>query len=91
MWWPIVFLIITSNPEANIIAIIPFTTNLNYTRFRHIIIINPSSSNGLNEKSIVLIFQVRAIDKSKLIRKIEDIKDSTLKVLNKMLKDFLIL
>jgi len=83
--------IITSNPEANIIAIVPFTTNLSYTKFRHTIAINPSSNNGLNKKSIVLIFQVRAIDKSKLIRKIGNIENSTLVALNKMLRDFLIL
>jgi len=47
--------VITSNPEANIIAIIPFTTNLKYTKFIHTITINPSSNNGLNEKSIILI------------------------------------
>jgi mRNA interferase MazF len=84
-------IIITSNPEANIIAIIPLTTNLSYSRFDHTIKINPSHCNGLNEKSLALIFQVRAIDKNKLIKNIGIIENLTLEAINKKLKDFLIL
>jgi|TARA_B100001971_G_scaffold197432_1_gene206102 mRNA interferase MazF len=83
--------IITSNPEVNVIAIIPLTTNLDYSRFKHTLTINSSSNNGLNKKSLALIFQVRAIDKNKLIKNIGIIENLTLEAINKKLKDFLIL
>jgi mRNA interferase MazF len=53
--------------------------------------INPSIKNGLKEKSVALVFQVRAIDRRKLIRKIGSIEDATLESVNRLLTSFLML
>ena len=50
--------------------IVPMTTNLSATRFPHTISVDPSPQNGLSRPSILLVFQLRAIDKSRLGNKI---------------------
>ncbi len=50
--------------------IAPITSNLNALRFAYSIKIEPSEENGLTQTSIVMIFQMRAIDKSRIIKKI---------------------
>ena len=73
-WWheqqgkrPVV---IIAELEANIAIIVPFTSNMKALRFPHVIEISPNKINGLTTLSIALIFQLRAIDKNKLIKKI---------------------
>ncbi len=57
----------------------PITSNLNASRFKFAVKIEPSNENGLTLTSVVMIFQMRAIDKNrigKLIGKLsaEDLK-----------------
>lgn len=81
--------IIFSQPEANVVAIIPFTTNIKYNSLRHSLLIKPSLTNGLREDSIALIFQIRVIDREKFKRKIGTIENATIEKINKALKEFL--
>ena len=62
--------IIIAELEANIAVIIPFTSNIRAFRFPNIIAIEPDESNGLIITSIALIFQIRTIDRKRLIKKI---------------------
>jgi mRNA interferase MazF len=62
--------LIVSEIEANTILIIPFTTNLRATKYLNSIKIEPSSLNGLDNTSIALVFQIRAIDVKRLIKKL---------------------
>lgn len=52
------------------LMIAPVTSNLNALRFKFAVKIEPSSENGLTQISIVMIFQMRAIDKSRIIKTI---------------------
>lgn len=81
--------IIFSQPEANVIAIIPFTTNLKYKIFGYTLSIKPSINNRLKEDSIALIFQIRVIDINRLKKKIGEIEHSTIVKINEKLKEFL--
>lgn len=46
--------------------IIPMTSNLGALRYPHTLRIDPSLQNGLTMPSVLLVFQLRAIDKSRL-------------------------
>ncbi|MDP2916259.1 MAG: type II toxin-antitoxin system PemK/MazF family toxin [Candidatus Aminicenantes bacterium] len=51
-------------------VVIPTTSNQKAGRFPFTILIPPTSKNGLSTASILLIFQIRAIDKGRLNRRI---------------------
>ena len=52
------------------LMIAPITSNLNATRFAFSVQIEPSAENGLTQTSVIMIFQMRAIDKNRLIKTI---------------------
>lgn len=83
--------IVIADTEANIVIIVPLTSNLQSLRFPHTMEVKPSKENGLNTVSIALIFQVRAIDKKRLKNKIGELEHSTLAEIDKMLKKILAL
>ncbi len=78
--------IIISETEANIVLVIPLTSNLQALRFPHTLEIKPSKLNGLNAVSVGLAFQLRAIDKKRLRTKIGEIEESILKRIDVLLK-----
>lgn len=78
--------IVFSPVEANTVFILPCTTNLTALRFMHTLEIHPSTANGLSATSVVLLFQLRAIDTKRLIRKIGVLKKNTLSHINEMIK-----
>ncbi len=48
--------------------VIPMTSNLNALRYTSTVKIEPSPKNGLSSTSVALCFQLRAIDKKRIIR-----------------------
>ena len=60
----------TDVADEPMLMIAPITSNLNALRFNFSVKIEPSEENGLTQTSIVMIFQMRAIDKNRIIRKI---------------------
>ena len=46
--------------------IVPVTSNLSALRFSHTFRVDPSPQNGLTRPSVLLVFQLRAIDKRRL-------------------------
>lgn len=46
--------------------VIPMTGQVGATRFPYTLLIDPSPENGLTYPSVILIFQLRAIDKRRL-------------------------
>ncbi len=60
------------------LMIAPVTSNLNALRFAFAVQIDPSIENGLTESSVIMIFQMRAIDKARIIRKIGQVSSSDL-------------
>jgi mRNA interferase MazF len=47
--------------------IVPMTSNLQAARFSGTLLIDPDEHNGLTVPSVLLIFQLRAIDKRRLL------------------------
>ena len=81
--------IIIADTKVNICIVVPLTSNLQALRFPYTIEINPSRKNGLREISVALTFQVRAIDKKRLIKKLGKIEMNVLKEIDLMLKNLL--
>lgn len=59
-----------SSQTLSVIMIVPFTSNLKAQRFLHTLLIQPSRQNGLTVSSVLLVFQLRAIDKQRIRKKI---------------------
>ena len=78
--------IILADTESNISIVIPFTSNLQALRFSHTLEIKPTKSNGLTALSIALIFQIRAIDKKRLTKKIGELDNQNLKEIDSIIK-----
>jgi mRNA interferase MazF len=55
---------------APIILAVPFSTRLRTQRFDGTVLIEPDEHNGLTAPSVVLVFQLRALDKSRFDRRI---------------------
>lgn len=83
--------IVFSSVEANTVFILPCTTNLTALRFMHTLEIHPLTANGLSSTSVALVFQLRAIDNKRLIRKIGVLEPDTLSQINEMIKGMLTL
>jgi mRNA interferase MazF len=49
----------------SVIVIIPFTATLTAQRYPHTILVQPSPQNGLTAPSVLLVFQLRAIDRTR--------------------------
>ncbi len=81
--------IVLAETEANIVIIVPFTSNLQALRFPHTIEARPSKKNGLADVSIALVFHVRAIDRKRLKHKIGELESSILEQLDRNLKKIL--
>lgn len=82
--------IIVSRPHPNISMIIPLTSNLLAEKFDNTLILKATEINKLTTTSIALIFQMRAIDNSRIQRKLgklsvdeeENIRNSLRNMLN---------
>jgi mRNA interferase MazF len=78
-----------TSDSLSVIMIAPFTSNLKAQRFPHTILIPPSSDNGLNVPSVLLVFQLRAIDKQRVARKIGHLETELLAKVDQEMRDLL--
>ncbi len=78
--------IVLADTTANISIIVPFTSNVQALRFPYTVEIKPTRTNGLVAASVALIFQLRAIDKKRFKKKIGVLEESTLTVINNLIK-----
>lgn len=83
--------ILISETDFGIAIVVPLTSNIQALRFPHTIEIKPSNKNGLSAISVALTFQVRAIDKKRLKKKIGEIGEGILKELDAGLSKVLLL
>ena len=60
------------------LMIAPITSNLNALRFKFTVQIEPAAENGLNVPSVVMIFQMRSIDKGRILKKIGSLSDGVM-------------
>ncbi|HLF75347.1 MAG TPA: type II toxin-antitoxin system PemK/MazF family toxin [Anaerolineales bacterium] len=78
----------TSN-TLSVIMIVPFTSNIKAQGFPHTILIHPSAENGLTVPSILLVFQLRAIDRQRVRRKIGHLEIDPMRKVDQELRDLL--
>lgn len=57
------------------LMVVPVTSNLAALRFAFSVRIEPTAANGLAVPSVAMVFQMRAIDKARVIRKIGQVSD----------------
>ena len=81
--------VLISDTKTNIAIVVPITSNMEALKFPHTLIIAPDKQNKLDQKSIAMIFQLRAVDKTRIIKIIgrlnKNIVDTLDKIIRKML------
>ena len=60
----------TDTADSPMLMIIPITSSLGALRFPLTVKLEPSSSNGLTLESVAMVFQLWAIDRRRIVRKI---------------------
>jgi mRNA interferase MazF len=71
--------------------IVPLTANLGALRFPHTLQVDPSPQNGLARPSVLLVFQLRAIDKKRLGNRIGQLEQHHLQQLEAEIRNLLAL
>jgi mRNA interferase MazF len=61
------------------LMVAPVTSNLKALTFSFAVQLEPSDDNGLSETSVVMVFQMRAIDKSRIVKKIGQLSKDDMK------------
>ena len=79
----------TTSANLSVIMIVPLTHIIATKRFAHTIEIQPSAQNGLSVPSILLVFQLRAIDKRRIIKKLGVIETPLLEQVTSEMKKML--
>lgn len=64
----------TDVATSPILMIVPVTSSLGALRFPFTVKIEPSQLNGLTLSSVAMVFQMRAIDRKRIIRKIGELE-----------------
>lgn len=71
------------------LMVVPLATNLRRLRFPHTIRVDPSPENGLTQPSVLLVFQLRSMDKNRILRSIGILEDTYLDQLDDELRRLL--
>jgi len=64
------------------LMVAPITSNLKALRFAFTVRVEPSEENGLTLPSVVMVFQMRAIDKTRIVRKLGTLSPSDMKLID---------
>jgi mRNA interferase MazF len=65
----------TGQAGEPMLIVAPVTSNLGALRYAFSVRVEPSPENGFTVTSVVMVFQMRAIDKSRIIRRIVTLKN----------------
>ncbi len=71
------------------VLIVPLTSKMKAADFPFTFIIEPDQFNNLNNSSVALIFQLRAIDKRRIKNKLGELKQDKLKILKQNLREIM--
>ena len=83
--------VIVADAQSSLAIVVPCTSNLAALHFSHTLRISPTEGNGLTAPSILLVFQLRAIDKKRLYQRIGVLEPAHVNELDKTLKAMLAL
>ena len=75
-----------TSSNLSVVMIIPVTSNLTAKNYPHTILIQPSKQNGLSMPSVLLVFQLRAIDKRRISKKLGEVEPPIMEQVNTELK-----
>lgn len=78
-----------TSDSLSLIMIVPITSNLATKKFAHTILVQPSVQNGLTMPSVLLVFQLRATDKRRIVKKIGNMETDIMDRVNIELKNLL--
>ena len=83
--------IIVQEREYNLptVLIVPLTTKIKALDFAGTILIKPDDRNHLDKESVVLGFQLRAIDRKRLSKKIGELRADQITKLQSLIKELL--
>jgi len=81
----------TTDADLPVAMIVPVTANLRALRFPHTVRVDPTPQNGLSKPSVLLVFQLRAIDKKRLGKNIGCLDQNYLKKLDAEIRHLLAL
>jgi mRNA interferase MazF len=72
-------IVVQANEEQSpLLMVIPLTSSLAALRFAYTTEVQPSELNGLSLPSVAMVFQLRAIDRNRIVRKIGQLESETL-------------
>jgi mRNA interferase MazF len=78
-----------TNNQLSVVMIVPMTSNLKLQNFAHTILIQPSQQNGLSMPSVLLVFQLRAIDKRRIKKTLGSLEAKFMEQVNAEMKKLL--
>lgn len=78
-----------TSDNLSLIMIVPITSNLATQKFAYTILVQPSAQNGLSMPSVLLVFQLRATDKRRVVKKIGIIEAPIIEQVNIELRKLL--
>lgn len=81
--------VVIAQVDANVTMIIPFTSNLQALRFENTLLISSNEKNGLHQDSVILVFQLRAIDRKRIKNKIGELEEDQLSKVDDLLRKML--
>jgi mRNA interferase MazF len=81
--------IVIADTGISILIVVPLTSNLEALRFPYTLAILPDKQNNLKQKSVALIFHIRAIDKSRVLKTIGKINKQAERKIDFILKEML--
>ena len=83
--------VILQEEEDNLptVLVVPLTTKIKALDFAGTILIKPDDRNHLDKESIALAFQLRAIDRKRLSKKIGKLEESQVTKLQSLIKELL--
>jgi mRNA interferase MazF len=81
--------LVIADPTKAIAMVIPITSSLAATRFPYTLPLTPTAENGLTKPSVLLMYQLGAVDKRFLHRNIGRIDAATLERIDQQLKTML--
>ncbi len=71
------------------LTLIPLTTSISTSRFPHTIKIKQSKENGLKKVSIAMVFQIRSLDKRRILHVAGHLEEQYMKEIEESLQELL--
>ena len=81
--------ILISDTKTGVVIVIPLTSNLESLRFPFTLAILPDNKNNLKQKSVALIFHLRALDKTRISKIIGRIDKKIQRKIDQSLREML--